>query len=241
LKNIKLKLKWAQAYQVALSKHLARGAGVNLRLSAGLGRQAVKLGMETLDVARFHEKALTSLVSPDKSAAARKRMIRDGKKFFAETIVPIEKTHQAALNDDVRVTQLTDTLNRKAVESSASDRHLEQGIASRQAAEAALKKSGKHRVTLMRESNRLKKRLKDQTRVIISKHEDKRRNVSSQLQNEIAQSMLAINLRLLMLNKSAHAGTESLKKEIAETQRVVKHSVKRFKRFAHEFVIKHKA
>jgi hypothetical protein len=141
-----MKLKWAKAYQLALSKHLVRGAGVNLRLATGLGRQAVGLGLETLDVARFHEKALISLVSPDEPVATRKRKIREGKRFFAETIVPIEKTHQAALNDDVRVTQLTHTLHSKAVESTASNRNLEQGIARRQAAEAALKKSGKNRV-----------------------------------------------------------------------------------------------
>ena len=57
---------------------------------------------------------------------------------------------------------------------------------------------------------------------------------------EIAQALIAIDLRLLTLKKAARASTARLKKEIAKTQRLVKESVKRIDQFAHEFGIQHK-
>lgn len=77
--------KWSRRYQTALSKHLAQGPGASLRPALGLGRQAVALGLETLDVAEFHEQALTTLASPGGASRTRPRMIKRAKSFFAET------------------------------------------------------------------------------------------------------------------------------------------------------------
>jgi hypothetical protein len=43
------------------------------------------------------------------------------------------------------------------------------------------------------------------------------------------------DLRLLTLMKTSKVNTASLKKEIAKTQRLVRESIKRLDRFAHEF------
>ena len=64
-----------------------------------LGREAVALGLEMLDLARFHEQALTAMVLPDGSSRTRRRIIGRAKIFFAEAGVPIEKTHCAALKN----------------------------------------------------------------------------------------------------------------------------------------------
>ena len=77
------------------------------------------------------------------------------------------------------------------------------------------------------------------TRKILSAQEDERQKTSRQLHDEIAQTLLAINVRLLTLKKAAKANTENLKKEIAETQRLVKQSVKTIQRLAHEFGVHH--
>ena len=167
-------------------------------------------------------------------------MIDRAKSFFAETIVPIEKTHRAALKADVRVNQLTRTLRRRTVESSASTRRLKRSIIQRQGVEESLKKSGDHYTQLLTESRRLQKRLRHLTREMLSAQEDERQKASHQLHDEIAQTLIAIDLPLLTLKKAAKASTASLKEEIANTRRMVKESGQRLNRFAHEFVIQHK-
>jgi two-component system sensor histidine kinase DegS len=234
------KIGWARRYRAALRKYLAQGPGSSLQPALGLGRQAVALGLETLDVARFHEQALTTVVSPGGSSRTRQRMIERAKSFFAETIVPIEKTHRAALKADVRVNQLTQTLRRRTVESSASNRRLKRSIIQRQGVEESLKKSGAHHTQLLAESHRLQKHLRHLTREILSAQEDERQKTSHQLHDKVAQTLIAIDLPLLTLKKAARVSTASLKKEIANTRRMVKESAKRLKRFAHEFVVQHK-
>jgi signal transduction histidine kinase len=232
--------KWSQRYQKALRKHLEQGPDASLQPAIGLGRQAVALGLETLDVAEFHEQALTTMASPGGSSRTRHRMIERAKSFFAETIVPIEKTHRAALKADGRVNQLTQTLRRRTVEASASTRRLKRSIIQRQGMEESLKKSGDHHTQLLAGSHRLQKHLRHLTREILSAQEDERQKTSHQLHDKVAQNMIAIDLPLLTLKKAARVSTASLKKEIAKTQRLVKESARRLNRFDHEFVIRHK-
>jgi hypothetical protein len=53
----------SQQYVTALKKHLKQGPRASLEPARGLGRQAVAIGLETLDVARMHEGALATLES----------------------------------------------------------------------------------------------------------------------------------------------------------------------------------
>jgi len=237
-----MKAKWnrlSERYRAALGKHLNQGGRARPGPARGLGRQAVALGLETLELARIHEQALTTLVAPGGSSTSSEGMIKRARAFFAEAIAPIEKTHRAALKADIHLKQLNQTLRQRAMESSASARHLEQGILQRQAAEAALKKSGKQRTRLLAESRRLQQHSRHLTHEILSAQEDEWQQISRQLHDEIAQILLGINVRLLTLKKAAKANTGSLKKEIASTQRLVKQSVKTINRFAREFGLQH--
>ena len=133
------------------------------------------------------------------------------------------------------MSQLNKTLGRRTVDLAASNRSLKQGIVRRKTVEQALKKSGEHYKKLLKESRRLQKHLRHLTHQILSAQEDKRKKISHDLQDEIAQTLLGINVRLLTLKKEATVNTEGLKKEIASTQRLVDKSVKTIKRFAREF------
>ena len=230
---------WSRRYQKALGKHLARGRGADMRPALGLGREAVALELETLDVALIHGQALMALVLPGGSSRIRQERTGRAADFFVEAIGPIEKTHRAALKADTRVDRLTRTLCRQTAASSASTRHLKRGIAQRQAAEAALKRSAKRRAELLKESGRLRNLLRHQARKTLAAQEDERRKTSRQLHDDIAQALLAINVRLLALKGSARTGSEDLKKEIAETQRLVRSSVTTIHRLAHEFGVYH--
>jgi signal transduction histidine kinase len=66
-------------------------------------------------------------------------------------------------------------------------------------------------------------------------HEDNRKRISRDLQDEIAQTLLGVNVRLLTLRKEAALNAKGFKKDISNTQRLVDKSVKSIKRFAREF------
>jgi len=232
---------WARRYQRALRAHIGRFPGPGLQSADGLGRQAVALGLETLDVARVHQRAMMASAAPGGSSGTRRRRIARAKRFYAETIVPIERTHGAVRESDARVRELSRTLSRRARIASASVRHLQRFVARRQAAEAALRKSGKRRARLREESRRLHGRLRRQTREILTAQEAERRKSSRRLHDEIAQTLVAINVRLLTLREMAAAGAGNLKNEVAGTQRLVEESVRIVSRFAHEIGRPHEA
>lgn len=231
--------RWGRRYQSALRTYLGQGPRASLRAALGLGREATALGLETLDVARIHEQALTKLVVPNGSVRTRQRIVSRTKKFFEEALVPIEQTHAAAKADVRRVAVLSEALRVRAAESAASTRRLKQGIRGRQSAEIELRKSGTRHARLVKKSRELEDRLQEQLCRILAAQEEERKVSSRKLQNEIAQILVAIHVRLLALNETTHANTESLKNEIAQTQALVKHSVMAIQRLAHESGVHH--
>jgi signal transduction histidine kinase len=234
--NMKQKLaRLSQRYVAALQKHLRQSPRV---IPPGgtarkLGREAAALKLETLDVARIHEDALATL----EASRSRDGVVKRAQVFFAEAITPIEETHRAALKTNVRLSRLSQTLERRSVDLTASHRSLKQGIVQRKTVEQALKKSAEHSRKLLEESCRLQKHLQRLTHQIISAQEDKRKQISRELQDEIAQTLLGINVRLLTLKKEAAINAGGFKKEIVNTQRLVDKSVRSIKRFAREFDI----
>jgi signal transduction histidine kinase len=138
------------------------------------------------------------------------------------------------------LSRLNQTLGRRTVDLAASRRSLKQGIVRRKTVEQALKKSVEHSRKLLKESRDLQKHLQRLTHQILSAQENKRKRISRDLHDEIAQTLLGINVRLLTLKKEAANDASGLKKEIASTQQLVDKSVKSIKRFAREFGIHHK-
>jgi signal transduction histidine kinase len=228
----------SQRYVTALQKHLWQSprAIPPCETARRLGREAAALKLETLDVARIHEGALATL----EASRSRDGVIERAEVFFTEAITPIEETHRAALKTNVRLSKLSQTLEQRTVDLTASQRSLKQGIVRRKTVEQALKKSGEHARKLLKESCRLQKHLQRLTHQLLSAQEDKRKKISRELHDEIAQTLLGINVRLLTLKKEAALNAHGLQKEIASTQRLVDKSVKSIKRFAREFGIHHR-
>jgi len=220
----------SQRYVTALRKHLKQGPQASLQPARGLGRQAVSLGLETLDVARIHEGALATL----KASFSRDGIIDRAEIFFTEAVTPIEKTHHAALKAEASLDEMNKRLDRRTVELAASNRSLKRGITRRKMVEGALKKSGGRSEKLLEESRRLQEHLRHLTRQILTAHEDKRKQMSRALQDEIAQTLLGINVRLLTLKKDAAVNAKGFEKDIASTQRLVDKAGKSMKRFARE-------
>lgn len=224
-------MRLSQRYAMALQKHLKSKRRPTWQPALTLGRQAVALGLETLELARIHERALAPLeLSKNKDGAAKRAEI-----FFAEAIAPIVETHRAARQSKIELHRLNGTLDRRTAELAAANCQLERSILRRKSVEAALKKSGRHHAKLLKESLRLQEDLRQITHQVLATQENERKKISRELHDEIAQTLLGINARLLSLKQEARNNTKGFKNEIASTQQLVLESARSVRRVAREF------
>lgn len=227
-------------YVAALREHLERGdLRADLFHAHEMGRLAVGQGLETLDLAKIHDTALKTLVPSDSRQVTREEISTRAAIFFTEAITPIEETHSAAQEDRRQLDKLNETLDQNTQDLADSKRDLQAGITERKSAEAALKSGELAFDQLLRESREVEKHLQEMTHKILSAHEDERKRMSLQLQDEIAQTLLGIHVRLLALKKEVAANHAGLNEEIATTQRLVEESVKTIDRLTREFGIQH--
>ena len=224
----------SQRYVAALRKHLKEGPRASLQPAQGLGRRALAVGLETLDMARFHERALITLVLPGYSPSIREAMVRRAGKFFAEAITPIEKTHRTAQEANASLNQMIRTLNQRGADLAASNRRLKQEIIQRKSVEESLRKSEQHYGQLLEQSRRMQEQLRLLSRKLLSAQEEERKMISRELHDEIAQTLTGINIRLASLKTEATVNTKGLQKKITSTQRLVEKSVDIVHRFARE-------
>jgi len=234
MKKSKLSL-LSDQYLIALRAHLGQGPQAAMPTAHELGIMAVALGLETLDLAKIHDRSLAQSVPPDLSPARQKEMTACAVVFFTECLVPIEETHRIAREASVDLKRLNAALGERTLALADSHRELLRGISARKAAEAVLKTSERAFSQLLKESLLLEKHLKSMTRRILAANEEERKKMSLQLHDEIAQTLLGIHVKLVSLKKEAAAKHVGLAKEIATTQRLVECSVKTINRFAHEF------
>jgi len=226
----------AQRYVAALRKHLKEGSrAIPLRGTAQvLGHRAMALGLETLDLARFHEQALITLILPGYSPGTRERMIRRAGTFFAEAITPIEKTHRAAREDNDQLVQLNQSLIQRSLDLIASNRQLQLEILQRKSVEESLRKSEQHYSRLLEQSRHMQEQLRLLSRQLLTAQEEERKMISRELHDEIAQTLTGINIRLASLKTEATVNTTGLQKKISSTQKLVEKSVDIVHRFARE-------
>ena len=195
--TVKLNLsRLSEHYLAVLRSHLAEGSRARLQPALLLGRAAVGLKLETLELARIHEQALIGLGLP----ATKNGTLKCAEKFFNEVNSCIEETHRAAQQSTVHLNRLTETLGQ--------------------------------RKRCLEESLQLQNRLRQLTHRVIATQEAERTNISRELQDEIAQTLLGINVRLLSLKQAAHYKTNGFRNEIASTRRLVAASAQSVRRVA---------
>jgi signal transduction histidine kinase len=221
-------------YEAALLTHLKGGQPASLEAAHGLGSQALAVGMQTLDLAKLHERLLVAQVLPRCPRGRRAAIIKKAGVFFAVAITPIEKTHRSAGEATAHLKKFIETLSQRTVELAASNLELNLEITQRKAAEKALKKSEHHYATLLKQSDNLQVQLRRLSRQILSAQEDERKKISRELHDVIGQTLTSINIRLSSLKKGAAINTKGLERNIARTQRLVEHSVKIVHQFARE-------
>jgi signal transduction histidine kinase len=223
-------IRLSHRYVTALRKHLKEGPRASLLPALLVGRAAVAQGLETLELALMHQRALAAL----ELSKSKNGVMKRAEKFFAEALTPIVETHRAACQSKMDLSRLNGTLNRRTRELAAANRQLQHGIKRRQSVEGALKKSGAHYAKLLKESLEIQEGLRQLTRQLLESQEEERRKISLELQNEIAQTLLGINVRLVSLKQEARNNTNGLKNEIASTQRLVVKSARSVRQAARE-------
>jgi PAS domain S-box-containing protein len=117
---------------------------------------------------------------------------------------------------------------------SASNRKLEQEIVRRQSVQESLKKSEQHQSLLLEQSRHMQEQLRSLTHQILHAHEEERKRISRDLHDEIAQSLVGINVRLAALAREAARSPRSLQQKIAHTQQSVEKSVEKVHQFARQ-------
>jgi signal transduction histidine kinase len=220
----------SQRYMMSLRKHLEAGGRPSLQPALRLGHQAVALGLETLQLARIHEQALIIL----KLSNGRNGALKRAEHFFTEAISAIAATHGAARQSKVDLARLNKALSRRTVELATANRQLRRSVVQCKVMQTSFGDNGRHRSRSLKESLQLQKRLRQLTHRVLAAGEDERQKISHELQDEIAQTLLGINVRLLALKETARSNTRGLKNEIASTQKLVVKSAKSVRRFARE-------
>jgi len=116
----------------------------------------------------------------------------------------------------------------------ASNQMMQQEIARRQAVEQTLHKTEEHQTRLLEQSRHMQEQLRGLSHQILHAQEEERKRISRELHDEIAQTMVAINVHLEALTHEATDNPKGLKQKIARTQRLVEKSVNIVHRFARE-------
>ncbi len=220
----------SQAYVTALRRHMRQGPGASLASAFKVGRRAMVLGLETLGLARIHARALATVKSTGGGSASARR----AETFFAAANTVIEETHRAARKRKTAASRLNEKLQQRTAQLAAAQRQLK----SSKSLEGTLKRRVDHYPRLLKESLQLQKGLRRLTHKNLSAQERERNALSHHLQDEIAQTLLSINVRLLNLRTAARGKKANLTKEIASTQRLVKATVQSINRFARELGIR---
>ena len=224
---------FSKRYLSALRKHMNETAQTD-HAANRLGRKALLMGLETLDLARAHEEALIALVPLSSPARTRDKRLRRAEGFFMETLVPVEKTHAAATEIKRELNHTSQTLDERTSELVDVKGTLEHEIAQRKAMEEALKTSKQHYSLLLEQSQEMQERLKRLSHQVLFTQEEERKRISRELHDEIAQALTGIHVHLAALKAEATVNTRDLRKRIGATERLVEKSVERVHRFALE-------
>jgi signal transduction histidine kinase len=224
----------ARSYRAALQRHVHAAKPANLETARKLGQQAVQAGLETLDLARLHEEAMTSLILPGQTPHSHDSVIGNAGLFFAEALTPIEETHRGAREANVHLKVIIETLTQRTVELAASNEDLKREIERRRSVEESLRTSEQTFSELLEKSRRMQEELRLLSRGMLSAQEEERKTISRELHDVIAQMLTGINLRLSSLKAKTATSTRDLQKKIEVTQRIVKKSVDIIHRFARD-------
>jgi signal transduction histidine kinase len=221
----------SRSYEAALAKHLKGPSNeTSLKGAATLGARAVTLRLETLELAKIHEEALDCAIRGMKSSRRRESLVKQAQIFFIEANFQIERTHGAAARARLHWNRLNKTLQARVNELAISKRDVKNKMVQRKEAEEMLKARNNFYEKSLLESRTMQESLRALAHRVLLAQESERGKISRKLHDEIAEVLLGINVRLLMLEQKGARDASALLKDIASTQRLVDKSVHTLRR-----------
>jgi signal transduction histidine kinase len=224
----------AKRYEAALCRYLIQRPSPTAPATVKLGRKVVSLGLETLDVALIHEKALIKQALTVNSPVSQNRMIKRASLFFAEVITPLEEGHRGAIEANVKLSRMNAALSQQTLDITRSNQQLKKEITRRIVIEKSLLKSEQQSRELLNQSHLLQEKLRLLSRRILLIQEEERKRISRELHDVVAHVLTGINVRLANLKIEASTNAKGLSRKITNTQRLVERSVDIVHRFARE-------
>ncbi|MCD6023655.1 MAG: histidine kinase [Fibrobacteria bacterium] len=128
---------------------------------------------------------------------------------------------------DITGRKLEEEVRRRLEVLGASNRKLEQEIVHREAVEETLRKSEKHQ-------KQVQERMKQLAHQVLHAQEEERLRISRDLHDQIAQTLIGINVRLALLTKGTEVPGPDFRRQLRLTQRLVKKSVEIVAQFSHD-------
>ena len=111
---------------------------------------------------------------------------------------------------------------------------LKREIDRRHAVEMALRETEGQKARLLEQSQDMQRQLRRMSHHILNAQEEERKRISRELHDEIAQTLVGINVQLAALTSGAGGKLGDRKKQLVRTQRLVEQAVERVHRFARE-------
>lgn len=230
-----------QRYLAALGTHCGQAPHArDMEAAPLLGMQALSLGIDTLELAAIHDQALSTLKS-DGTPPEFSGRTKLAEAFFASALLPIEASHRTGAVGRSHLEQLSADLATITRDLDDATRDLEREIAARKSAEQALLTSEERSAKLRTESQKLYSRVQELAHKAMGANEGERRALSLLLQNQVAQALLGIHLRLLAMRGRVTANSKSLGKDVEVTRRLIRKTVKEINRIIREFGIAHES
>lgn len=220
----------AGRYQVTLRANLEHGLAAPDGAATALGRQALKLGLDTAGLVQLHDQALVAVMFPDHPPGSGDGTIEKAGAFLRRALVPVLN---AALAAPPAAAPAAVPLSRLA-ERAAAQRRLKREVARREALKASLKESQQRSRDVLEQSRLMQTQMRRMSHRILCVQEEERKRISRELHDEISQVLTSINVRLAALKLEAAANTGGLKRRIASTQRLVIRSVAAVHEFARQ-------
>jgi signal transduction histidine kinase len=234
--NITLKKKinrLSRRYQRELHKRL-KGKSMSAKIAHGLGDEAVREGLETLDVAAIHGRALGSIIPESCSSEQRARTVVMASAFFLEVLTPIESTRSASIENVASLRKANETLQQRTAQLSTANRNLRTEVLVRKSAQNSLRLSDQNHRILLGEARRMQQRLRHLSHQVLSAQEAERKEISRELHDEIVQTLTGINVQLATLKIESGVSKRTFTKHISYTQRLVEKSVNIVHQFARD-------
>jgi len=137
-------------------------------------------------------------------------------------------------NTDIEDQQRAAETQRRLEVLAASNQKLELEIVRRQLVEDSLKKSERQLSQSLAQARQQQEQLRQLARKIIDAQEEERKRISRELHDEIAQTLVGMNVHLEALAREGKVDPASFKQKIVRTQKLIGESVDVVHRFARD-------